>query len=677
MTRCLRLGRAWAALAMTPILFMSQGASGQALPLLDQTALRSPLMAGCDGKPDSAPLPVDPRALVKQGVNTNPNGAVQFNAYFVNLHNPPPPFVNRLPPRPTTCGQFRASATRGRINLQERQFFQPMALAISYHFVYQQWGYLVRPPDFEEQVAKRYGLYPAPFRNPYPLPGEDPNTSNGGTGQLPLGLIQGKDDNGRWTGLIGASCSACHDSRLGTTTEASFKWGLPNSANDPGLLASDLFRTTPITTLGNLLPIPWSNGRGSSDAIGLISLLPALFDMESLTLAPSLLEYVADSPHAGMTKAPAWWARAYKTRQFWDGSLSSDNVHSEMAFGVANIFRDATGRRNLEDEFEDINNFLISLSPATYPKTINTSLAEQGAVIYHERDLWAGSVNAAIPRPAGNGSCASCHGVYSPRHAADPNYLPDPRLKGVAAVVTPIETIRTDPQRMQLMADERQRRAWNSGWWAYNNLSPDWTGYASDNIVESELRRVPRAIYNNGGPIYSPLGPNIWEDPIGYIAPPLYGAWATAPYFHNGSVPNLWGVLKPADRPKVWKRPYTATGIGGKNAGYDYGFASYDWQKLGWKYTAVNCSNNIFTSPFLPCSAGMSTVDILYSMWDNVAAQYLNLAYQTPPPVTDQQIKSRMVYNSYLYGNGNGGHDFTQSLTDSERWALIEYIKTL
>jgi hypothetical protein len=44
-------------------------------------------------------------------------------------------------------------------------------------------------------------------------------------GQLPLGLIQGKDDNGRWAGKIVASRSACHDVRLGTVEEATFKWG--------------------------------------------------------------------------------------------------------------------------------------------------------------------------------------------------------------------------------------------------------------------------------------------------------------------------------------------------------------------------------------------------------------------------------------------------------------------
>ena len=73
----------------------------------------------------------------------------------------------------------------------------------------------------------------------------------------------------------------------------------------------------------------------------------------------------------------------------------------------------------------------------------------------------------------------------------------------------------------------------------------------------------------------------------------------------------------------------------------------------------------------------MATIDVLFSMWDNVAAQYLNLAYQSPPPITDKQIASRMIYNTNLYSNSNAGHEFTQSLSDTERWAIIEYLKTL
>jgi mono/diheme cytochrome c family protein len=43
-------------------------------------------------------------------------------------------------------------------------------------------------------------------------------------------------------------------------------------------------------------------------------------------------------------------------------------------------------------------------------------------------------------------------------------------------------------------------------------------------------------------------------EPEGYVAPPLDGVWASAPYFHNGSVPTLWHVLHPDERPVVWRR---------------------------------------------------------------------------------------------------------------------------
>ena len=43
-------------------------------------------------------------------------------------------------------------------------------------------------------------------------------------------------------------------------------------------------------------------------------------------------------------------------------------------------------------------------------------------------------------------------------------------------------------------------------------------------------------------------------DPGGYVPPPLDGIWASAPYFHNGSVPTVWHVLHPDERPKVWLR---------------------------------------------------------------------------------------------------------------------------
>src|SRR5262249_21185688 len=53
----------------------------------------------------------------------------------------------------------------------------------------------------------------------------------------------------------------------------------------------------------------------------------------------------------------------------------------------------------------------------------------------------------------------------------------------------------------------------------------------------------------------------------GYVAPPLDGIWATAPYLHNGSVPTLAALLESGTRPKYWSRSadaddYDPIGVG-------------------------------------------------------------------------------------------------------------------
>lgn len=109
--------------------------------------------------------------------------------------------------------------------------------------------------------------------------------------------------------------------------------------------------------------------------------------------------------------------------------------------------------------------------------------------------------------------------------------------------------------------------------------------------------------------------PKSWFEPIaGYVAPPLDGIWATAPYLHNGSVPNLWSLLKSSERPSQWDRnPQTA---------------EYDYQLLGWK-------------------------------------------------VTNLEQNSKYSYETGLPGYGNQGHTFGDQLEDQERRAVIEYLKTL
>jgi mono/diheme cytochrome c family protein len=110
----------------------------------------------------------------------------------------------------------------------------------------------------------------------------------------------------------------------------------------------------------------------------------------------------------------------------------------------------------------------------------------------------------------------------------------------------------------------------------------------------------------------------------GYQAPPLDGIWATAPYLHNGSVPTLYHLLKSTGRPRVFTRSY-GTGV-----------EDYDPRRVGWKFTEV-----------------------------------------PPAPPTASAREARQIYDTSKPGRGNGGHTFGDDLSDEERWAVIEYLKTL
>jgi mono/diheme cytochrome c family protein len=110
----------------------------------------------------------------------------------------------------------------------------------------------------------------------------------------------------------------------------------------------------------------------------------------------------------------------------------------------------------------------------------------------------------------------------------------------------------------------------------------------------------------------------------GYQAPPLDGVWATAPYFHNGSVPTLYGVLNSKARPKIFTRSYRTDE------------SAYDKDQVGWK-----------------------TKDL----------------QEVPKDLSPHE--RRKIYDTKQPGRGNGGHTFGDELTEDDRRAIIEYLKTL
>lgn len=166
-------------------------------------------------------------------------------------------------------------------------------------------------------------------------------------------------------------------------------------------------------------------------------------------------------------------------------------------------------------------------------------------------------------------NCQGCHGSYGANEFY-PNFLVD------------IDHIQTDPMFIDTYRDNPEFFNW------YNS---SWYGTSSN------------------------PGQFVTED--GYVAPPLDGIWATAPYLHNGSVPTLETLLNSEARPTYWSRSFGTDDV------------DYDHEEVGWKYTEE--------------ATGEGT----------------------------------QIYDTTLPGYRNIGHTFGDDLTAQERGAVIEYLKTL
>lgn len=649
------------------------------LPLLGSSHARSYMDSFCEGQLDNAALPQDPRELIRPGISTGK--AVAFNAYWQDCTGP-----GRNPMhKPATCGEYRTRRSQG-----EDLMRRGLALSLqgnglipsqSYNVMWLRWGLTTRPADFDAQVRERYGLPQAPYGNPYPLQGEDPKTTNGGSGQLPAGLVQKKSADGRYNGTISITCDSCHSGELtaaGTdSANAAFAAGLGANTSDLQLLLTDALAP---------LPIGLNSSRGVTNAEGLSGLLIGLLDLDSMGYRPDgalLTQIPGNTSGAGDTKMPAWWNASHRPRKFWDGGFSYDAARLASAILHATDGGDPTDtnkaaatafRSKIESDSLLAEAYIESLQSPPYPGPVDTALAEQGAILFHSKNLWANGLNTDIPKPPTNGSCAGCHGAYSPRYVNDPAYLADPRLEGIAGYIAPIEQIRTDPQRLKGFT-KSLLETMSTSWFSYPEGSP---GYVSPEQKDPVTERVDDDYVFTPGK--RPKGACTWqgempEDAVGYLAPPLHGIWATAPYLHNASVPDVWSLLKPDERPAMWRRQLT-TGAGTEH-GFDTSMAAYDQQRLGWKYQELLCGTG--GVPYLTCESGQTPAALttLVDFINTLPGSLNSLGYQVTPPLGRDAVEARKIFNTHQFAKSNLGHDFTRVLTDQERSALIEYLKTL
>jgi mono/diheme cytochrome c family protein len=256
---------------------------------------------------------------------------------------------------------------------------------------------------------------------------------------------------------------------------------------------------------------------------------------------------------------PPWWRAAKKHGLFYNGMNRGDH-RGTMMFASSLCTDTVAEATEVLSYFNDINAYLESLRAPEYPFAIDEALAAAGAPVFAAH-------------------CAGCHGTYA-EDDADETY---PNL------LLPLAVIGTDPALAAGAAAELRPMV-------------DWFNASYFGTILQLIVDVPFP---------------------GYVAPPLDGVWATAPYLHNGSVPTLAAVLDSASRPTYWKRK-------------DFDSTHYDQSTLGW--------------PFLATQYG-----------------------QDGAPVSERKY----IYDTSKPGHGNGGHTFGDALTAAERKAVLEYIKTL
>ncbi len=199
--------------------------------------------------------------------------------------------------------------------------------------------------------------------------------------------------------------------------------------------------------------------------------------------------------------------------------------------------------------------------------------------------------------------------------------------------IIPVDEIGTDPMQSRVLADRKVDT---------RGLGLDTLVYEGQNCTARRVTDAPDAsfAFSLGAVVqettaywYRQHGtgeaeqqrlngyrPNCLQAPRGYKARPLNGIWASAPFLHNGSVPNLYALLSPVN-----ERPVT----------FSLGQREFDPIRVGYH-----------SQP----DAGITVID-------------------TRQP-----------------GNFNTGHEFNDgkaagrigpSLSESQRFALIEYLKTL
>jgi hypothetical protein len=500
--------------------------------------------------------------------------------------------------------------------------------------------------------------------------------------ELPVGFMASGPAGAQ---VVGMTCSACHtrqitvggksyridggpaiadfqslladlDAAMGRvlasdTAFRDFAWAvLGSTADDEDVLAlrteADAWYLRYHTLMTRALPkAPWGPAR--LDAVGMI-----FNRLTGLDIGPPPSYLIPDNikPADAPVRYPFLWNAPIQDQTQWPGFADNGNDILALArnlgevFGVFAVFAPKiegpfvnfldSNSANF-DGLSRLEDLIKQIGPPKWPWALDINLAAQGKVIFD--------------RPTAQGGCNECHGIRSGKM----------RFPLVETWDTPVQDVGTDTREYDLLAWTVNTGVLQGAFipllteplketdLAFSVLATSVLGSIAEQVLSSRglaaaaarFGQVARPDQPGESPnlqMRVPRLPPALRDLQGAFKPPvrlrdltagappakgsyesrvMQGIWATAPYLHNGSVPTLAELLKPAaQRIKSFK-------IG----------PAYDTVNIG---LAVEQTHFDYTLMTTDCSDRNS-------------------------------------------GNSNCGHEFGTQLTDQEKRALLEYLKTL
>ncbi|HYH97936.1 di-heme-cytochrome C peroxidase [Hyalangium sp.] len=259
------------------------------------------------------------------------------------------------------------------------------------------------------------------------------------------------------------------------------------------------------------------------------------------------------------------------------------------------------------DNLGKLENWVRELNSPAWPElvfpAIDRAKAAQGEKLYAD-------------------ACAQCHQVIARDVAIKTAYV---------AAITPVEELGTDPTELANM-NERKYKAGIYNGKKVGSIAGPVIGGPQNNGLTTGLNPLVNAVVGSllkhkleavkaFADEYATRTSSAPTSAPGYKGRPLNGIWATAPYLHNGSVPNLYELLLPAAQ---------------RSKTFTLGSRAYDPVRVGYALDQPKA-----------------------------AEDYTPFTFDVSPK-----------------GNWNTGHEYLMTqegvpFTEEQRWQIVEYMKTL